>query len=193
MEEVVDHPEDLTASWLSEALQVSGHELTVAGVRLERVGAGQMASTYRLELTYRGLEGPSTLIVKMAGEDEASRDLVARGYAAEVGFYTEVAPGLEVRTPRCWYGAIAADRTRFTLLLDDAHPSVAGIQAEGCTVEQAVSSIRNLIGLHAPRWNDRKLQDIQFLLIGPRHCDHDGAGHVVGHGRLHRTLRHQVD
>jgi hypothetical protein len=164
MEEVVDQPEDLTADWLTEALRASGHDLTVASVSFERVGTGQMATTYRLTLTYQGVQGPSTLIAKMAGEDEATRALVAPGYAAEVGFYTELATGLEVRTPTCWYGIIAPDNTRFTLLLDDASPALPGVQAEGCSVEQASASLRNLIGLHAPRWCDPKLRDTAFLL-----------------------------
>ncbi|MGH9097931.1 MAG: phosphotransferase [Acidimicrobiales bacterium] len=132
-------------------------------MEFERVGTGQMSTTYRLHLTYQGSPGPTTLIAKLAGEDEASRALVAPGYAAEVGFYTELAPGLQMRTPQCWYGAITAEKTRFTLLLDDASPAVPGVQVEGCTVAQASASLGNLIGLHAPRWNDPSLFEFEFL------------------------------
>ncbi|HEX4218468.1 MAG TPA: phosphotransferase [Acidimicrobiales bacterium] len=164
MEDVVDRPEDLTARWLSDALCASGHDLAIAGVEFERIGTGQMGTTYRLHLNYEGSRGPATLVAKLAGEDEASRALVAPGYAAEVGFYTAVAPGLSVRTPRCWYGAITSDKTRFTLLLDDVSSAVPGVQVEGCTVAQASASLLNLIGLHAPRWGDPSLWDLEFLL-----------------------------
>jgi hypothetical protein len=164
MEDVVDRPEDLTAPWLTEALRTSGHDLVVDGVGLERIGTGQMGTTYRLHLTYLGGRGPATLVAKLAGEDEATRSLVAPGYAAEVGFYTALAPSLGVHTPRCWYGAITDDKTCFTLLLDDASPAVPGSQAVGCTPAQASASLRNLVGLHAPRWSDPTLWDFEFLL-----------------------------
>jgi hypothetical protein len=161
---VADRPEQVTGEWLTEALRAAGHRFRVSEVSFERVGSGQMGTTYRLHLRYRGPKGPGSLVVKMAGEDEASRALVAPGYAAEVGFYTELAPRLAIRVPRCWYGVISPDHTRFTLLLDDASPSLPGIQAEGCTVEQAASCLRNLIGLHAPTWNDPGLWELAFLM-----------------------------
>jgi hypothetical protein len=148
--------------WLSQAL--SAEALTVAGVSFERIGTGQMGATYRLCLSYQGSESPATLVAKTAGDDEASRASVAPGYAAEVGFYTELATSLDVRTPRCWYGAIAADNSRCTLLLDDVSPAPPGIQADGCTAEQASAALRNLIGLHAPTWNDPRLRNMRFLL-----------------------------
>jgi hypothetical protein len=164
MEMVADRPEQLTAEWLTEALRAMGHQLTVSEVSFERVASGQMGTTYRLHLRYRGEEGLKTLVAKMAGEDEASRVLVAPGYAAEVGFYTELAPSLAIKVPRCWYGVISPDNTRFTLLLDDAAPAVPGVQVEGCTIEQAASCLRNLIGLHGPTWNDPGLWELGFLM-----------------------------
>ena len=164
MERVVDHPDDLSAQWLTEALHAAGQLLTVTDVGFERVGSGQMGTTYRLHLSYRGLEGPPNLIAKLAGEDQEMRTLVAPGYAAEVGFYSTLAPGLNVRTPRCWYGAITDDHTRFTLLLEDMFPATPGTQGQGCNVEQAAASLRTLVGLHVPRWDDPKLYDLDFLM-----------------------------
>ena len=149
MQSVVDHPQGLSAQWLSEALHAAGHPFTVSDVRFERVGTGQMGTTYRLDLSYVGVEGPPTLIAKLAGEDEGMRSMVAPGYAAEVGFYSKLAPGLNIRTPRCWYGAITDDHTRFTLLLDDMFPTKPGIQAEGCTVEQAAALVRTYHAISA--------------------------------------------
>lgn len=164
LDDVIDCPEGLTGEWISQALATSGHAVTVTEVRFERVGTGQMGMTYRLHLTYDREGGPATLIAKMAGEDEEARALVAPGYAAEVGFYTALVSDLNVRSPRCWYGAITADRTRFTLLLDDISTAAPGLQVEGCTVAQAAASLRNLVGLHAPRWGDERLWDLDFLL-----------------------------
>ena len=103
-------------------------------------------------------------MAKLAGGDQAARAQVAPGYASEVGFYTQLAPSLDVGTPRCWYGAIVDDKSRFTLLLDDVPDATPGVQARGCTVAQARAAIANLVGLHAPRWNDPALLDHRFLM-----------------------------
>ncbi len=159
MDPVAVDGDDLTAEWLSGALDTD-----IADVTVERIGTGQMGTTHRLHLTYAGEPGPATLVAKLAGPDPAMRELVAPGYAAEVGFYAELADGLDVRVPRCWYHAIAEDHTTFSLLLDDGAPAVPGVQADGCTVPQARAAIANLVGLHSPRWGDPALHDLAFLM-----------------------------
>ena len=54
MESVIDHPEDLSAEWLSDALQDSDPPVRVTDVRYERIGSGQMGITYRLIFPMRG-------------------------------------------------------------------------------------------------------------------------------------------
>jgi hypothetical protein len=149
---------DLTPGWLAWAL---GHE--VASVSCEPIGTGQIGTSYRLTLGYDGVAGPPTLVAKLAGGDPAARERVKEGYATEVAFYTQLAGTVDVRAPRCWYGAISEDHTTFTLLLDDLAPAVPGVQAEGCTLAQAADAVRNLAGLHAPRWNDEALFEHGFL------------------------------
>ena len=80
-----------------------------------------------------------------------------------MGFYTQLVETLDVRTPRCWYGAITDDAMHFTLLLEDLAPRITGVQADGCSVARADAALRNLAGLHAPRWNDESLFDLDFL------------------------------
>lgn len=160
---VADRVEDLTPEWLTAAFRAGGHELVVTSVSSQRIGTGQMGTTYLLQLTYRGAQGPASVVAKLPALDQALRVPVATGYAAEVGFYNHVADTVSVRRPHCWYGAIADGSTAFTLLLEDATPAVAGVQVDGCTVEQARAAIRNLVGLHAPRWSDPRLRDLAFL------------------------------
>jgi hypothetical protein len=157
---------DLSPAWLSEALRAGGHDLTVASVSAERIGTGQIGTSYRLSLGYQGKPGPPTLVAKLAGGDPDARARVADGYAKEVGFYTHLASTLDVRTPRCWYGAISDDKMDFTLLLDDIFAASPGVQAVGCSVSQAYDAVRNLAGLHAPRWNDPSLREHAFLGSG---------------------------
>lgn len=178
MNPVADSAGDLTPAWLTFALRAGGHDLVVRAVTAKRIGTGQMGSAYRLRLGYEGAAGPSTLVAKLAALDPALRPRVAMGYAAEVGFYSRLAPTLRVRTPHCWYGAISADKTAFTLLLDDATPAIPGVQAEGCSIERARTSVMNLVGLHAPRWNDPQLRELDFLMQ-PSEAMATGMGKVL--------------
>jgi hypothetical protein len=148
--------DDLSPEWLSHALDVD-----VRSVTCERVGTGQTAATYRLALD--APDGPSTVVAKVAGGDETARRRVANGYRAEVGFYTHLVDTLEVRAPRCWYAAITDDALQFTLLLEDLEPRVPGVQVDGCPVGRAEAAVRNLGGLHAPRWDDETLFELDFV------------------------------
>jgi len=154
---------ELSPAWLSDALRAGDGDMTVSSVTAEQIGTGQIGTTYRLTLGYSGQPGPPTLVAKLAGGDQAARSRVADGYAKEVGFYTHLASTVDVRTPRCWYGAISDDKLDFTLLLDDISAASPGVQTDGCPVTQAYDAVRNLAGLHAPRWNDPTLRDHAFL------------------------------
>jgi aminoglycoside/choline kinase family phosphotransferase len=148
--------DDLSPEWLSHALDVD-----VRAVICERVGTGQTAATYRLALD--APDGQSTVVAKVAGGDETARRRVANGYRAEVGFYTHLVDTLDVRAPRCWYAAITDDALQFTLLLEDLEPRVPGVQVDGCPVGRAEAAVRNLAGLHAPRWDDETLFELDFV------------------------------
>jgi hypothetical protein len=153
---------ELNASWLSQALGWPVH-----GVATERIGTGQIGTTYRLHLDAEGaVDRPTRLVAKLAAEDPEARTRVADGYRKEVGFYRDLVSTLAVATPRCWYAAIADDATTFTLLLDDLAPARPGVQAEGCSIAEAEAAVENLVGLHAPRWNDASLRDHAFLASG---------------------------
>jgi ecdysteroid kinase len=159
LDAVADGVTDITPAWLSSVLDVD-----VVAVEAERVGTGQVGSTHRLAITYGpGATGPAHLIAKLAADDRAARQGVAVGYRREVGFYTQVADTVDVRVPRCWHGAISGDGTAFTLLLDDLAPARPGVQVAGCSPAAALAAVRNLAGLHAPRWNDGSLADLDFL------------------------------
>ncbi len=146
----VDAVADLTPEWLAAALGVRA-----AVVASEPIGHGQIGSNHRLQLEGDGV--PATLVAKLgAGED---RSIVAGGYRKEVAFYRDLADTVAVRTPRCWHASINEDGTVFTLLLEDLAPAEPGDQLAGCGPAEADAVIRNLAGLHGPRWCDPTLWD----------------------------------
>ena len=151
--------EEITAEWLSAVLDAD-----VRSVAAEAIGTGQTGATYRLTLDADGL--PPAIVAKVAAGDDVARSRVAVGYRNEVGFYAHLLGTVDVRAPRCWHAAVGDDATRFTLLLEDLAPRVSGIQADGCPDGRAEDVVRNAAALHAPRWNDASLTDLDFL-TGP--------------------------
>ena len=157
------------------------HSLTV-----EPIGTGQTGASFRLHLDgdggcpeHPGRPRPPPVI-------GPPRERVAAGYRNEVGFYTVFRDRVRIRTPRCWHAEISEDLCSFVLLLDDLAPARPGVQADGCTVDQAVDAVRNLAGLHAPVWNDPSLYDQRDWLtamIGQRAAFlggiTEGAGRAV--------------
>jgi hypothetical protein len=157
MQPIATCPGDLSAEWLSDAL---GTEIRSASA--ERIGTGQTSSAYRLTIEAEGY--PSTMVAKLAEGEEAARRRVATAHRNEVGFYTQLADTLDVRTPACWYGAVSDDGARFTLILEDLAPRLAGRQVDGCSIVQMEHAVRALAALHACRWNDHSLHDVDFLI-----------------------------
>ncbi len=157
MIEVLTAVGQLTEEWLSSALDID-----VRSVNPQPIGTGQTSSTYRLAIEADG--GPSSLVAKLAEGPEDARRRVATGHRSECGFYRELARTLDLRVPRCWYEAISDDGSSFTLLLEDLSPRQPGRQADGCSFSQAAEAVRNLARLHASRWNDDTLLDVDFLV-----------------------------
>ena len=163
--EIVVDPGDVTAEWLTAVLRHSGHDTTVTGFASEPVGTGQMAQSTRFVLECDGTDSaPASLVGKFPSPSAESRAAgAAGGYRNEVCFYEELAATLAVRTPRCYFGAISDDFAEFTLVLEDLSPARQGDQLAGCDVGQLVAAAENLAGLHAPRWCDPALRDLDWV------------------------------
>jgi len=163
---IIDNPADVTPQWLSDVLHRVGHAVTVADIRSEPVGTGQMAHNERFHLSYESdIDGaPTSLVMKFPSPSEESRAAGAQGgYRNEVHFYTDLRDDLSISTPECLYGAVADDSSTFTLVLEDLAPARQGDQLGGASDQQIILAAANLAGLHAPRWGDPTLADIDWL------------------------------
>ncbi len=165
---IADTPAALTPEWLTAALRRSSDlgPASVTGVAPAPLGTGQMCDTYRLAVDYdRPTDVPAHLIAKLPAADPDSRAaaMALRCYEKEVRFYQQLAPELPVRTPRVHHADLDEATGSFVLLLDDLAPATAGDQLAGCTVEEAARATRELVGLHAPRWGDPGLADLEWL------------------------------
>jgi hypothetical protein len=169
---IADTPEALTAAWVTDALRRSGHlvDASVTDLSIRPLGTGQMCDSVRVSLRYDGeVEAPASIVAKLPAADPTSRATAVslRSYEKEVRFYQELAPSLPVRTPTVYHADIEPVTASFVLLLEDLAPAEQGDQLLGCSVEVAESAIDELVNLHAPRWGDAGLGEIEWLAGDP--------------------------
>jgi aminoglycoside/choline kinase family phosphotransferase len=165
---IADTPGALTPEWITAALRSSGRLGcgAVTGVGSRPVGTGQMSDSLRLTLSYDDpVDAPATIIAKLPAADETSRATARslRSYENEVRFYQLLAPELPVRTPAVYYADIDVDTASFVLLLEDMAPAVQGDQLRGCSPQMARVAVDELVRLHAPRWDDPTLAELEWL------------------------------
>jgi len=161
---------DLTAPWLTSALNYAGSDAVAQSVSSAEIGTGQMATSMRLSVVYEANPDalPPSFVVKLASNDPSSRAAGARGaYLREVRFYQELAADLPVATPASWWADINEETHDFAILLEDMHPGAQGDQIQGCSVEHLRSAAINIAGLHAPSWQDPNLSKLTWLTAPP--------------------------
>jgi hypothetical protein len=158
---------DLTTEFLTRALAVHLDGGSVAVVAAERVGTGQVSDTYRLRMTYSSDDQslPATLIAKVPAADPASRSAARsfRTYEIEASFYAEIAPGLPVALPACFYSAYDPEPDEYVVLLEDLAPAQPGDQLAGLTADEAAAAVAELAALHAAGWNSPDLAALPWL------------------------------
>ena len=165
----VPDPSAVDGPWLTEVLRYAGvlGDAAVAAVEGQRIGTGQMGQNVAFSLTYdRPAPGaPRSVVGKFPTPEPKSRAAAKtfRTYEREVGFYQEIAATVDIRVPACYLADIDLDTGDFVLLLEDLRPAVQGDQLGGCSLDQAMLAMDELSALHAPRWGDPALAQIEWL------------------------------
>lgn len=161
-------PETIDAAWLTARLHDAGHErVMVRSFTAERIGTGQLGLCIRFSLEFEGddPDAPRSLVAKFPSDDPTSRQSGVQlgGYLKEVRFYQELEPRLSIATPRCYFAEIEGKGPESLVLLEDLAPARQGDQLAGCSPEIARAAVLELVGLHAPTWNDASLRGIEWL------------------------------
>ncbi|WP_197063581.1 phosphotransferase [Novosphingobium malaysiense] len=161
---MIDAPEvsqvaEISATWLSRVLEGAGFDgAEVVSFTTRPVGTGQAAGCFRILPEYsRPRAGlPRSIVTKFPSDDEASRTSGASAgtYAREIEFYRSLQSQLSIRTPRSYLAERDESGGRFALLLEDLAPADQGDQLIGCDAEFARAAVMELVGLHAPSWNN---------------------------------------
>jgi hypothetical protein len=150
-------PSELTAKWLTSALQGTCPGVRVTHCRPEALTGEQgiAADLLRIRLEGDG-ELPVSVIAKLQPADPLARaQLDAMGFfEREVGFYRLLADPTPIDTPRCYHCDFDPESKHAVLLLEDLVPARNGSSVAGCTVDEVAAVLRALAGLHARWWQD---------------------------------------
>ncbi len=163
-------PHEVTAAWLTGALQANEIDSEVVSFEAETVGTGQLGETRRFYLNYRGHppEGaPASVVGKFTSDNPVA---AASGremgfYRSEVMFYRELAHRAKIRTPDVFVAELHPETNEFVLLLEDLAPAVQGDHMSGCSVADAAAALEEAARLHAAFWNDRVLMEQPWLYV----------------------------
>jgi len=165
-------PDAIDADWMTQVLRASGAlpEGRVTGLVATPVGNGLVGDSFRFALTYDVAqpEAPASVVGKFPAADPSSRASGAglRLYLREVSFYKALAHTVGIITPRAHYAEIDPTTHDFTLIFEDFGPARPGDQLAGCSVEDARTALLEAAALHAPRWGDPALEQIDWLVGG---------------------------
>ena len=174
--------EDLTADWLTFALAEHTGGARVTAVHAEPIGTGQVAETRRLSLSWESADaGPAVIVAKVPSTNPVSLTAAKtmRNYELEVIFYRDLASTVDVNCPQCFFAGHDLQSDAFALLLADQAPAAQGDQLGGCSPEQAALGVTELVGLHAPRWNDASLEELDLAWLNRGGMDGAGFAQLV--------------
>ncbi len=159
-------PEQFTTEWLAERLGAPAGSLS--GFDATPIGTGQMCDSFRLTLDWNSHDGPATIVAKCPSTNEDSRRIArtVHNYTLEISWYRDLADEIPVNCPPCYHAEIAENEEDFALLLADMTPADQGDQLVGASLAQIEAAIGEAAKLHAPLWNNPRLQDYPWLGYG---------------------------
>ncbi len=173
--EIPHSPADLSANWLTKALQY-GHAIDT-GVVSEfeysplEAGKGFYRQIVRLKLTYDPpeLDGPRTMIAKFSSSNPEMRQRsnTKASYEREVRFYQEVAKESPLPVPRCYYADVDLESGLHVLLLEDLVLAHSGSRTKGCSQTEARIAIHHIARFHAHWWENPRLDSFHWLAGAP--------------------------
>ena len=144
---ILTSPHEATSEWLTSVLAAD-----VRVVAIEQFpDAGIVSPVARVRLTG---DGPPTVVVKCAPEDDAWRARV--NYVGllktEAFFYRDIGEKCGIPVPHCWHAAWREADGHCTIVMEDLDPLVPADNFAGLTYDQAEIGVELLATMHSRHW-----------------------------------------
>jgi aminoglycoside/choline kinase family phosphotransferase len=157
--QVPRQPADITATWLSEALQADVRDVDIADI------IGGTATKIILHVEYNAASDlPPTMCFKGGMGDHATIMAQVGIYATEARFFRDELQHSEVRAPQVYWADVDAELFGAVLIEDLSRPSVLFCDARTpLRPEEVAAVLDNVALLHAGRWNSPWLETANWL------------------------------
>jgi hypothetical protein len=160
-------PDEITAAWLTAALQTRHPDVEVTSVHLGEI-LWATATKVRILVDYNdaghALGLPPTFVVKAGfGGHELAADMLCF-YEAEVAFYRDIAPTLDVGLPECFFAAMDSAQGQALVVLEDLLARNVRFGADGGNATPTVVAgvLAFLASVHAATWMRDDLAELSF-------------------------------
>lgn len=153
--------EDITAAWLTDALQARAPGAEVLALSRNDTLAGtatKLRLSVELNDAAKSAGVPSSLVVK--GRFMRDLQIIETIFRDEVRFYRELAPQLGLAVPQCWFAGHDHEAGQHIVILEDL--DLRGVNfcrvANPLTRMQAEGFLDNMARLHAAYWESDALK-----------------------------------
>ena len=160
--------EEVTPKWLSKILDI---EITDMGVIKIGEGIGLLGDIYKVDLS-PGDRLPKSVVVKLPSSFEENRQQgIALGmFEAEVRFYNQLGPMVNVGLPKIYHADILEGTADFIIVMEDLSDLRMITQSDGMGAIQTESAVRVLAKIHSVWWGKMESHEFDWIpsMIGPR-------------------------
>lgn len=163
--------DEITAEWLTHALDGHIGMAAVTDVEIEELAGGYTGSVVRATPTYdREGAGPASVVVKLPTSDKGMRQAMATMgmYAGEYHFYRELTDEVGIDTAEVYFVDTDAAGSLGVIVLEDLSamrtaPTQAGLSSL-TSLEDGVAIVQTLARMHAKWWCSPGLLEYDWLV-----------------------------
>jgi thiamine kinase-like enzyme len=171
--------EEISAQWLENVLKGSLFTGSIESLTYEPVEGGYTGLNYRVFLSTRD-QGPLTIFVKfpvgnsyntMSASNMDHFQTIARD---EIRFYREIAPEIQLPTPRCLFSAYDDDNS--LLILEDLGNGRLSSNRAELKEDQLAQIADSMASFHRHFWQDPRLESMDWIrtrFSSPRNRDEE--------------------
>ena len=163
---VRDHPEKFDTAFLAGLFDRPPEALKAFDYA--PVGTGQVGDSFRVRLEWLEDGLPTSLVAKCPAADAVSRGTAQSMnlYEIETSFYSHFGRSCGARVPHSYLSDFDAETGDGVLLFEDMAPARQIAQMDGCSMAPVEATLAEAALLHKSHWNDRQLQNFEFLTYG---------------------------